>query len=362
MRMRLTTLSLGVLLTLSGCFAVGSSPKLVPSATALHKLAKASGEVLYVGNAPQGAPVTITAYAAGSTSVLRTISSPRGASRLAFDPSGNLYVGLECSVAVYAPGATKPYRRIRTGVANPEALAVDGTGTLYVANAGVPCGVPGSITEYAPGASTPALTIPVAGGNRTHYLGAIALDSHDDAYVVSLRSGRRGFVTEYSPQSATIGETIRDTRSQAPLWIATDTSNNLYAGFNPSNVIKRYSPGATAPQVTIKLSAHLLGFVVDADGVLYVLERMGAAGTPSFIAVFKPGVAKPSRTITDGLKSPSILAVDNADNLYVANLGSPSAYGYKNPSVVQYAKGGSKPIRTITNGIVAPVALALSSE
>ena len=83
-----------------------------------------------VGNA------TVAVYAPDSGSVLRTISqglnSPRS---LAFDGSGNLYVGNSGNfssgpydVTVYAPGSTPVLRTISQGVYSPAALAFDGSG------------------------------------------------------------------------------------------------------------------------------------------------------------------------------------------------------------------------------------------
>ena len=95
---------------------------------------------LYVMN---GYPTnTITVYAPGSESVLRTISKgiddPVG---LALDGSSNLYVTnfdggtQQCgTVTVYAPGSNAVLRTISKGVAKPLQLAFDGSGNLYVSS------------------------------------------------------------------------------------------------------------------------------------------------------------------------------------------------------------------------------------
>lgn len=63
------------------------------------------------------------------------------------DKAGNLYVGGNNAVAVYASGATRPKRTIR--VRNLiDAITVAPSGELYVASTG-------SIAEYAPGAKEP---------------------------------------------------------------------------------------------------------------------------------------------------------------------------------------------------------------
>jgi sugar lactone lactonase YvrE len=109
---------------------------------------------LYVDNSS-----TITEYAAGSTSVLRTLHSGVSHSdAIALDHSNNLYVGNDPSypavpsVSVYAPGKTSSLRQITKGIVTPTNLVFDRSGYLYVLN-------DTSVAEYAPGAASPSLTI-----------------------------------------------------------------------------------------------------------------------------------------------------------------------------------------------------------
>jgi hypothetical protein len=105
---------------------------------------------LYVVN---NGNATVTGYAPGSGSVLRTISQGiNGPFQLAFDAHGNLYVanGSANTVTVYAPGKIKLKRTISQGVGEPAALAFDGAGDLYVANYDN-----GTVTVYAPATTSP---------------------------------------------------------------------------------------------------------------------------------------------------------------------------------------------------------------
>ena len=58
-----------------------------------------------------------------------------GPDALAFDGSGNLYVGnfIHSTVSRFTPGGTTPSATL-TGVESPDALAFDSSGNLYVAN------------------------------------------------------------------------------------------------------------------------------------------------------------------------------------------------------------------------------------
>jgi len=88
------------------------------------------------------------------------------AAQIAADAAGNIYAGGGGddgirTIAVYAPGQTKPSRRIRlsqltTGV---NALTVSADGTLYVATQ---VSTQKVIYEYAPGASKPDVTLDIA--------------------------------------------------------------------------------------------------------------------------------------------------------------------------------------------------------
>ena len=94
---------------------------------------------------------TVTVYAPGSKNVLRTISQGVNAPyALAFDGSGDLYVANANAntVTVYASGGGTVLRTISKGVKYPDALAFDSYGNLYVANAS---GY--TVTVYAPGST-----------------------------------------------------------------------------------------------------------------------------------------------------------------------------------------------------------------
>jgi hypothetical protein len=125
---------------------------------------------LYVVNVPasSGYYGDVTVYARGSKKVLRTISQGvNGPDALAFDGSGNLYVASSGgnTVTVYAPGSKKVLRTISEGVGFPDALAFDGSGNLYVANANND-----TVTVYAPGRESrrkASLVGNACGGGRT---------------------------------------------------------------------------------------------------------------------------------------------------------------------------------------------------
>ena len=124
----------------------------------------------YVGgeqDIPPGSD-TITEYSSFATgsNYLRTItfaSQPDIPTGLAFDSSNNLYVGNfgPNTVTEYAPGTTTPSKTISTGINEPTGLAFDKQGTLYVSN------FAGTVTEYPAGYTTGNPSATLTASNAT---------------------------------------------------------------------------------------------------------------------------------------------------------------------------------------------------
>lgn len=119
---------------------------------------------LYVANGVGGAYNcgTVTVYAPGSDSILYTINATKeicGPLRVAIDSANNLYVAsgedtFPGAVDVFAAGTSTLLRTISQGINGPEALAFDRSGDLYVANYNG-----NTVTVYAPGSSSVLQTI-----------------------------------------------------------------------------------------------------------------------------------------------------------------------------------------------------------
>jgi sugar lactone lactonase YvrE len=126
-------------------------------------LAFDSTGALLVGEATEeGSSGAVFRLPAGSQTFtnLGLHKAPGGA--IALDAAGNLYVGGNAGIAVYAPNSTKPSRHfiVPHGVS---ALALGSNGELYV-------GSFESVLEYAPGAKNPTTTFGIPG-----HVGGLAL-------------------------------------------------------------------------------------------------------------------------------------------------------------------------------------------
>ena len=126
------------------------------------------GANLYVASSRNS---TVTLYALGSKSVIRTISQGLAApANLAVDGSGNLFVANRAgdTITIYARGSNQLLRTISEGISSPNGLAFDRSGNLYVANE-----TGNSVTVYAPNstktiaAAWVARSLAAGGGGRT---------------------------------------------------------------------------------------------------------------------------------------------------------------------------------------------------
>ena len=196
------------------------------------------------------------------------IEAPNG---LAVDRHGALYVANSNStVEVYPRGSTQPSVTYTDGISFPFGLVVSpNTGRLYVANFNA-----NDVTEYAKGSTTPDTTISFVSleGNDPY---GMALDREDDLFVSAL-----GYPTARAYE----------------IPAGSDTPEDL---------------GISGIEV-------MYGIAIDQKGDVVVVDQGAKA-----IYVYPPGSDTPSKTITDGLIQPILIALDKREHrLYVADAGS----------------------------------------
>ncbi len=299
-----------------------------PSAgpTAMQTALPAGEKIYVVNHGNLGDSPSVTIYPVAATGAATPLATIVGANTQllqpyfdAVDSSGTLYVsnagnpGTQTAgyVTEYAAtdqsGNVAPTRTI-TGLHNPEGLAIDSSGNLYVA-------VVDAIDVFAPDASGPATPIRVIGGATTTlqnlFLGGqpagVALDSTGDEYVamgpVVLEFGpaATGNVapintfggTTPGSNPATTGPPYGSATLASCLGIAVDASNDLYcANFNNSSFAVFLSP--TLPGVTVESTGAdmPMGIFVDASGEVFAANYKNSSVQvfPS-MAVFLTGIA-----------------------------------------------------------------------
>lgn len=325
---------------------------------ALHH-ASGSGGHLYVanfGNSSSSDPGSVTVYALGSTTpeltITQGVSNP-GA--IVVDSSGTVYVANELgadanTVSEYAAGQTSVLRTI-SGLNlgypfNPQGLAFDGSGNLYVAQPNEnTCPQAGAIEVYAPGQVAPSRGIKECAPYGLDF------DAAGDLYVVTQNyTGHNGTIDEFDPGQTERLHSIK-TDVDAPDGMAiTPTAiyvTNYGVGSGSSNSgssIVEYGLGKRSPKVTVSGLSYADVDAVDSSGNVYVADSGNAE-----VRVFNARLSRQIRILKGSW--PDALAFDAAGNLYVSEYGS--------NTISVYGPGARRPTYTIT-GLDNPQALAIS--
>jgi len=309
-------------------------------------------------------------------------------------PTSHLYVAnqLNSTITVYDPSTGAYVRKIHTGLSDPDWIAFDTGGDLFVSNATGNHGV-GDVTIYASGQSTPYLTlkkdissptaVAVAPGNfayvtnagnnsvTVYVQGTNMLDQQlgtgqgienpqallidpgtGNLYVANgATSSNQGSVTVYTGMvGRQMLATTITTGIDNPRALAFDSASNLYVAndTNPGSITvypsnyKSGDPSLTIPNVASP-NALALG-----PGGLYV-----ASGSSNQIEIYQPGTGILTFTISNGVENPASLAFGPNGYLSVANDVAPG-------NVTQYCGSASctSPSRTISKRMDGPASIA----
>jgi len=216
---------------------------------------------------------------------------------------------------------------------------------------------------------------------------AKAGDSHGGSlYISSAHPAPNGGVIVFSGNPLKYTRTISNGIG-GPQGLALNSIGQLYVANFTASTVTIYNKNGTSPVRTLSKALNLpWQIAVSSKGDVYVdakkhvniyinsrqnkfkrikLVPTGIAidssdnayvAADGIISVFPPGTTQPTRTITEGLSNPGPLAIDNAGNLYVANL-NPSPCG--NVTVYDAATGVLE--NTLTDGVCAPVSFAFDS-
>jgi hypothetical protein len=299
-------------------------------------------------------------YSGGSppVRVLRPRASIRTVKGMAVDGRGWLYLSISESksagrIEVYAPGASgdvSPSRTIsgnRTRLTSPGAIALDGSGRLYVTN-NRRQGSHGAIRVYAPGAKGQDQPVRTLVGTSTSLdpPNDIEFDSHGNMYVTGnerVSVFRPAAYGNEAPVRTLAGER---TLLRRPFALAVGRDDTLYVLNNPTPpnpcprgpvtrvnpTVTTYSPGASGDAEPVRtlvlpVGANVRDLAVDSSGALQVWIGGPVFGMSFFhgdtaapvmpragVMVFPPGAsgqAPPARLIREA-------KADNAEHAAVA--------------------------------------------
>lgn len=176
---------------------------------------------------------------------VRTISLSKCAgltmSALATDAKGDLAMGCRRGVLVYSPGSSVPTWEVSHNPGEPNGLAFDRSGELYIATK------TSGIFVYKQGRRSPVRTI-TDGVNDP---GNLAFDSSNNLYVLNYGAHS---VIEYADGQGSPERTITSGLT-SPVSMAVDGVGNIYvannSGYTDLGNVVVYAPGNSAPQQTI---------------------------------------------------------------------------------------------------------------
>ena len=259
---------------------------------------------------PEGAPIVFP-YASG-------FNDPDG---LAVDAAGDLYVadaGNNTVREVTAAGTVI----IFSGFNAPAGMTFDSAGNLFVADSG-----DDEVREITPAGT---VSIFATGFNDPT---ALAFDSSGNLYVANRANGTVDVVTlagKVSPFAFGFDGASGLAFDAGNLYVA-DSGDGKVSQVTPAGQVSTYASGFSSPE----------GLAFDAAGNLYVANEL--SNTVS--EVTPAGVVS---TFAAGLDSPTGVAFDSTGNLYVANEGSNTVSEVAEGLSVPFALVGELPATGIT--------------
>ncbi len=233
--------------------------------------------------------------------------SPGG---VALDKAGDVFVtseGMYGRVVELPTGSSTPTVLPFGGLYQPQGLAVDSAGAVYVADFN------NRVIKLAAGSNNQTV-LPFAGLN---YPEGVAVDGQGDVYVADRGNSR---VLKLAPGSNT--QTVLPfTGLKNPDGVAVDPAGNVYVTDTDNNRVLELAAGAASPTVLpfTGVSAPW-GIAVDNAGTVYVTEH-----DANQVMKLVSGSNTPTVLPLTGLNTPLGVTLDNAGNLYVADRGNDRA-------------------------------------
>jgi hypothetical protein len=201
------------------------------------------------------------------------IDQPEG---LATDSKGNLYVANLSghTITVYQPGTTSPSLTL-TESDGPLDVAVASNGYVYAGDEG------GGIDVYPPGATSPSTRLTNSVFSR---VAGVGVDQSNNVYAAGDIGAKTGVVIEFVSGSGS-GTNLGLTGLVEPTGVIIDKNNNLVVSNFKRHRICIYPPGKTSPSRHIEVAFPDRSAINQAENNIYVPEgdrdRVGVLTYPA---------------------------------------------------------------------------------
>jgi hypothetical protein len=227
---------------------------------------------------------------------------------------------------------------ISQGVSSPADVAVDGHGTVYVANE------TGTVTVYPAGSVSPSVTI----SQGLESPQGVAVDASGNVYVAN--RGPSPSIQVYGAGQTTPLETITSSLIQVPTQLAFDARGNLFVGDNATVAYELPAGSQTVQSLGWQYVTSGGGMAIDpANGDLFV---SGVASTLHSFWGFKRRGTSPKFSFDGGAAADSLAvgAIHRRAVVFVPDSSSNNVYVYR--------KKLKDPIATLATGLSYVVGVA----
>ncbi len=216
---------------------------------------------LYISDAGQNSVLKVAA--AGGVPIATAFSGLKAPAQVAVDGAGTIYVADSGNNRVAVLTTGNSVLSIGTGLSRPTGVAVDGLGNVYVSDTGNNR----VVRIYASGGQQ---TLSITGLNAPT---GLALDGIGDLFVADQGNSR---VVEL-PISASQTTINLGTTTFAPSGVAVDAAGDLYVADATNLQVVAYAAGSTNGNAILTGLKAPVGIAVDVNGSVYVADT-GAAG------------------------------------------------------------------------------------
>ena len=205
------------------------------------------------------------------------------------------------STYVAAPGCSL----VSSGLIYPVALAVDGSGNLFIADMGND-----AVKKWTAAGSTVTTLV----GSDLSYPYGVALDGSGNVYVADTANSA---IKEWRVADNTL-TTLAASGLSSPLGVAVDSAGNVYFTDYDNNTVSKWTVtnNTVTPLITSGLNAPG-GLAADGAGNLYIADTGDSA-----IKKWEAGNQTLITLIGTGLNQPWGVAVDVVGSVYVADSGN----------------------------------------
>jgi hypothetical protein len=205
-----------------------------------------------------------------------------------------------------------------------EDLAIDASGNIWTANAGI-TGNSGGVSELT-NLGVPFANSPYLSGN--YGIDSIAIDLGGNAWVAN---GNTAHIVEIPPGGGSIFGPFSFQETSTPLGIAVDGNNDIWIANNSSNSVTEMSNQGPTSAALSPSGGYTGGGLSDPGGI--AIDESGDAWVTNSAANSLTEITPSGSQLNypgSGLKGPGGIAIDQSGNLWIDNINASTVVKFNN--------------------------------